>query len=40
MKDGKLVESGTHSELMKEQNEYFKLYNIQAQAFNDVSLWS
>lgn len=36
MKDGKLVESGTHHELMQTKSEYFNLYNIQAQAFVEV----
>ncbi|KAJ7505160.1 P-loop containing nucleoside triphosphate hydrolase protein [Mycena galericulata] len=34
MKDGRLVESGTHEELMKKAGEYFKLYDIQAKAFD------
>ncbi|KAK7047245.1 hypothetical protein VNI00_006911 [Paramarasmius palmivorus] len=33
MKDGKVAESGTHSELMAKEGEYFKMYNIQANAF-------
>ncbi|KAJ2919899.1 hypothetical protein MD484_g561, partial [Candolleomyces efflorescens] len=33
MKEGKVVERGTHTELMKESGEYAKLYNIQANAF-------
>ncbi|KAK7692111.1 hypothetical protein QCA50_003730 [Cerrena zonata] len=33
MKDGRLVESGTHQSLIDRQGEYSKLYNIQAQAF-------
>ena len=36
MKDGKLVESGTHQSLIDLQGEYFKLYNIQAQAFTNT----
>lgn len=35
MKDGQLVESGTHVELMALNGEYHKLYDIQAQAFRD-----
>ena len=33
MKDGELVESGTHQELMEKNGEYAVLYGIQAQAF-------
>ena len=33
MKDGKVVESGRHPELMLKKGEYFKMYNIQAKAF-------
>jgi ABC-type multidrug transport system fused ATPase/permease subunit len=33
MKDGKVVECGSHVELMAMEGEYFKLYNIQAKAF-------
>ncbi|KAK7437148.1 hypothetical protein VKT23_018775 [Stygiomarasmius scandens] len=33
MKDGKVVESGSHVELMELGGEYFKLYDIQAKAF-------
>ncbi|KAH9484595.1 ATP-dependent lipid A-core flippase [Psilocybe cubensis] len=35
MKDGSVVESGTHEDLMKLDGEYAKLYNIQANAFSD-----
>ena len=35
MKDGELVESGTHGELMKKDGEYSKLYAVQAKAFTD-----
>ncbi len=35
LKDGTLVESGTHSELLALDGEYAKLYNIQAGAFSD-----
>jgi hypothetical protein len=33
MKEGKLVEQGTHAELVAQKGEYFELYNVQAQAF-------
>lgn len=33
MKDGSVVESGTHKELMGKNGEYANLYNIQASAF-------
>ncbi|KLO05852.1 P-loop containing nucleoside triphosphate hydrolase protein [Schizopora paradoxa] len=33
MKDGHLVESGTHDELVSEDGEYNKLFQVQAQAF-------
>ncbi|KAK0430086.1 P-loop containing nucleoside triphosphate hydrolase protein [Armillaria borealis] len=35
MKDGTIVEAGTHEELMVLEGEYAKLYNIQASAFFD-----
>jgi len=35
MKDGTIVESGSHGELMSAAGEYAKLYKIQAQAFSD-----
>lgn len=37
MKEGKLVESGTHLELMEKSGEYSKLYDVQARAFTDGS---
>lgn len=37
MKDGRLVESGTHEELMKIGGEYHKLYDVQAKAFEGDS---
>jgi ABC-type multidrug transport system fused ATPase/permease subunit len=37
MKDGKLVESGSHCELMDIGGEYAKLYGIQAKAFSSES---
>jgi ABC-type multidrug transport system fused ATPase/permease subunit len=33
MKEGELVESGTHEELIAKKGEYHNLYNIQARAF-------
>jgi ABC-type multidrug transport system fused ATPase/permease subunit len=33
MKDGRLVEQGTHAELVAMKGEYYDLYNVQAQAF-------
>jgi ABC-type multidrug transport system fused ATPase/permease subunit len=33
MKDGRLVEQGTHAELVAKKGEYYDLYNVQAQAF-------
>ncbi|KAI0086903.1 P-loop containing nucleoside triphosphate hydrolase protein [Irpex rosettiformis] len=36
MKDGKLVETGTHRELVQKSGEYHKLYDIQARAFVDT----
>lgn len=35
MKDGTIVESGSHGELMSAAGEYAKLYKIQAQAFSE-----
>jgi hypothetical protein len=35
MKDGGIVEMGTHTELMQIKGEYAKLHNIQASAFQD-----
>ena len=35
MKDGQLVETGTHSELMNKKGEYYALYELQAKAFAD-----
>lgn len=35
MKEGAIVESGKHTELMKNDGEYKKLYDIQASAFQD-----
>ena len=37
MKNGELVESGTHQSLVNLQGGYFKLYNIQAQAFMNTN---
>ncbi|KAJ8088054.1 hypothetical protein PM082_013605 [Marasmius tenuissimus] len=36
MKDGKLAEHGTHTELMEKQGEYYKMYDIQAKAFEET----
>lgn len=33
MKEGRIVEFGTHETLMKEKGEYFNLYNIQAEYY-------
>ncbi|THV04723.1 P-loop containing nucleoside triphosphate hydrolase protein [Dendrothele bispora CBS 962.96] len=33
MDQGRVIESGTHSELMEMEGQYCKLYNVQAQAF-------
>jgi len=35
MKGGELVESGTHHTLMEKKKEYYKLYQIQANAFTE-----
>ena len=40
MKEGELVESGTHRELIAKEGEYHKLYNIQASAFREVRVLS
>jgi len=37
MKDGMIVESGSHGELMAAAGEYSKLYKIQAQAFSETN---
>jgi ABC-type transport system involved in cytochrome bd biosynthesis fused ATPase/permease subunit len=37
MKEGSIVEQGTHNELLEQAGEYAKMYNIQAQAFSEVS---
>ena len=37
MKDGKVVEQGTHNELIAQNGEYYALYKVQAQAFLAVS---
>jgi hypothetical protein len=36
MKEGELVEVGTHHELLAKKGEYANLYQIQAQAFTAV----
>lgn len=35
MKDGSIVETGTHAELMDKKGDYAGLYMIQARAFED-----
>lgn len=35
LKDGHLVEQGTHTELMQKGGEYKEMYNLQAQGFTD-----
>ncbi|KAL4068177.1 P-loop containing nucleoside triphosphate hydrolase protein [Scleroderma citrinum] len=37
VKDGKVVETGTHSELLAVDGEYAHLYNVQAQAFSSTT---
>ncbi|KAK0421661.1 P-loop containing nucleoside triphosphate hydrolase protein [Armillaria borealis] len=37
MKEGKIVESGHHLQLMQLKGEYFKMYNIQAKAFKPIA---
>ena len=34
LKDGKICESGSHSDLMKNKNEYFKMYSLQAKKYS------
>ncbi|THH05063.1 hypothetical protein EW145_g5072 [Phellinidium pouzarii] len=34
MKDGVLIEAGTHDELLSKGEEYYRLHNVQAQAFD------
>ena len=38
MKDGSIVESGKHNDLLAADGEYAKLYNIQASAFKEASI--
>jgi ABC-type transport system involved in cytochrome bd biosynthesis fused ATPase/permease subunit len=35
MKEGKVMELGTHKDLMARDGEYASLYNVQAQAFTE-----
>ncbi|KAG9103481.1 hypothetical protein FRC06_010463 [Ceratobasidium sp. 370] len=35
MKEGSIIEQGTHNELLEQAGEYAKMYNIQAQAFSE-----
>ena len=37
VKDGKVVETGTHLELLSMDGEYAHLYNVQAQAFSSAA---
>lgn len=36
VEDGRIVESGSHSELMKLNGKYYELYNVQAESYLDV----
>ncbi|KAJ4475531.1 P-loop containing nucleoside triphosphate hydrolase protein [Lentinula aciculospora] len=38
MKEGEVAEHGSHAELLAKKGEYFKMYNIQAKAFETVPL--
>lgn len=38
MKDGQLVEQGTHDELIVKDGEYCKLFSVQNQAFANVDI--
>lgn len=40
MKNGRVIESGTHQDLIARGGEYTKLFNIQAKAFTEASLLS
>jgi ABC-type multidrug transport system fused ATPase/permease subunit len=33
MHDAEIVEAGTHAELLKREEEYARIWNLQAQAF-------
>lgn len=35
LEDGKIVEEGTHSDLVNKKGKYYKLYDLQAQIYND-----
>ncbi|KAG9095870.1 hypothetical protein FRC07_011021 [Ceratobasidium sp. 392] len=37
IKEGSIIEQGTHNELLEKAGEYAKMYNIQAQAFSEES---
>lgn len=37
MKEGSVVETGNHDELMLNNGEYAKLYNVQARAFSSAT---
>ncbi|KAJ6494288.1 P-loop containing nucleoside triphosphate hydrolase protein [Mycena sanguinolenta] len=38
MKEGKVIELGTHKDLMAREGEYASLYNVQAQAFTEAEV--
>lgn len=38
IKDGNMVENGTHQELMKEKGEYYKLYMLQLEALKTIAV--
>ncbi|HHY81639.1 MAG TPA: ABC transporter ATP-binding protein [Clostridiales bacterium] len=38
LSDGKIVESGTHKELMQKKGEYFKLYKIQMEGLKVINM--
>ncbi|KAF7369844.1 Lipid A export ATP-binding/permease protein MsbA [Mycena sanguinolenta] len=40
MKEGKVIELGTHKDLMAREGEYASLYNVQAQAFTEAEVVS
>lgn len=37
LKNGEIIESGSHQKLMSYQGEYARLYNIQSEAFTESS---
>ena len=38
IKDGKMAEKGTHTELMKQKGEYYKLYMLQLEALKTIAV--